>query len=129
MTPEQVALVAKAERSIAAARTLAGDGHHDFAIARAYYAMFYLASALLLGEELAFSKHSAVIAAFGRHLVKTGRIEAEFHAFLREAQDQRNLGDYDTGALLGDAEAEEQIRRAEAFLAMAVPILRSEQQE
>ena len=98
MTPEQAALIRKADRSIAAARTLAGEGHPDFAVARAYYAMFYLASALLLGDELAFSKHSAVIAAFGRHLVKTGRIGAEFHAFLREAQDQRNLGDYDTGA-------------------------------
>ena len=129
MTPEQAALVIKAERSIAAARSLARGGYHDFAVARAYYAMFYLASALLLGDELAFSKHSAVIAEFGRHLVKTGRVGAEFHAFLREAQDQRNLGDYDTGASLGNAEAEEQIRRAEAFLAMAVPILESEPEE
>ena len=36
--------------------------------------MFYMAQALLEGEGLAFSKHSAVIAALGRYFVKTGRL-------------------------------------------------------
>ncbi len=78
--------------------------------------MFYLAEALLLVEGLSFSKHSAVIAAFGRHFVRTGRLPDEFHAHLREAQDQRNIGDYGTGDAPGAEQAEEQIRRAERFL-------------
>ena len=74
MTAEQLALVQKAERSIRGARVLMEDGLHEFAVSRAYYAMFYLAEALLLGEGLAFSKHAAVIAAFGQHFAKSGRL-------------------------------------------------------
>jgi uncharacterized protein (UPF0332 family) len=32
--------------------------------------MFYIAEAILLDDELNYSKHSAVIAAFGKHFVK-----------------------------------------------------------
>ena len=53
-----------------AAQLLNDQGFHDFATSRAYYAMFYVAEALLLGEGLTFSKHSAVIAAFGKSFVK-----------------------------------------------------------
>ena len=55
MMPEQAALV-KARDSVHAARLLRSDNLYDFAISRAYYAMFYVAEALLLGEGLAFSK-------------------------------------------------------------------------
>ena len=56
--------------------------------------MFYVAEAILLGEGLTFSKHSAVIAAFGEHFVKPGRIPPEFHRYLIEGEDNRHLGDY-----------------------------------
>jgi uncharacterized protein (UPF0332 family) len=39
MTPEQKALLDKAERSIEAAQSLTEQGFHDFAISRSYYAM------------------------------------------------------------------------------------------
>ncbi len=123
MTPEQGALVAKAQESIRAARLLATEGMHDFAVSRAYYAMFYLAEALLLGEGLSFSKHSAVIAAFGRHFVKSGRLTAELHDFIRQAQDQRNRADYGTGDPLCEEDSANQIRRAERFRAAAVELL------
>jgi uncharacterized protein (UPF0332 family) len=45
--------------------------------------MFYVAQAFLLGDGLAFSKHSAVISAFGQHFTKTGRAPADFHRYLR----------------------------------------------
>jgi uncharacterized protein (UPF0332 family) len=56
--------------------------------------MFYLAEGLLLKEKLAFAKHSAVIAAFGREFAKTGRIPEQYHAYLREAAEARSIGDY-----------------------------------
>jgi len=34
--------------------------------------MFYTVEALLLSQNLTFSKHSAVISAFGKNFVKTG---------------------------------------------------------
>jgi uncharacterized protein len=47
---------------------------YTFAINRAYYALFYAVSALLLEEGRRFSKHSGVRAAFNRDLVKPGRL-------------------------------------------------------
>ncbi len=40
-------MIEKAKESTEAARSLAKDGHYDFAALRAYYAMFYVAGALL----------------------------------------------------------------------------------
>lgn len=61
-----------AQRSLKASKILIGSGDYDFSISRMYYVMFYCAEALLLTKDLKFSKHSAVIAAFGRDFVKTG---------------------------------------------------------
>ena len=70
MTPDQAALLRKAHSSLQAAKLLAGEKHFDFAVSRAYYTMFYVAEAFLLGQGLSFSKHSAVLAAFGERLAK-----------------------------------------------------------
>ena len=123
MTQEQAALVEKARSSLQAARLLSDEGYFDFAVARAYYTMFYLAEALLLGEDRAFSKHGAVIAAFGQLFAKTGRLPVEFHRYLIEGADSRNVGDYDTGPGLSGEDAAEQIDRAEQFLAAANGLL------
>lgn len=58
-------LLDKAERSLAAAEHLLLEGFPEFAAGRSYYAMFYATEALLLSRDLSFSKHSAVITAFG----------------------------------------------------------------
>jgi uncharacterized protein (UPF0332 family) len=61
---------------------------------RAYYAMFYIAEALLNEKELKFSKHSGVHAAFGEHFAKTKEMDAKFHRWLIDAFDKRLVGDY-----------------------------------
>ena len=119
MTPEQGALIKKAQKSLRAARLLAKDGLCDFAASRAYYAMFYVVQAFLLKEKLAYSKHSAVISAFGQRFAKGGRVPAEFHRYLIEGQESRNIGDYDTGPGLSRDEAAQQITRAQKFLQLA----------
>ncbi len=45
---EVMANIERAEQAVNAARKLASDGYNDFAASRAYYAVFYAASALLL---------------------------------------------------------------------------------
>jgi uncharacterized protein (UPF0332 family) len=82
MNADQEALLKKAEESIRAARLLTQEALPDFAIARAYYAMFYLAQALLNGKGLTFSKHGSTLSAFGLHFVKSGEVEAKFHQYL-----------------------------------------------
>ena len=85
MTPEQKALLEKAQDSLGAAELLAKNKYFDFAISRAYYSMFYVAEAFLLGEGSAFSKHTSVIAAFGQLFAKPGRVPSQFHRYLIEA--------------------------------------------
>jgi uncharacterized protein (UPF0332 family) len=102
-----------------ASKLLLSAGYAGFSASRTYYAMFYLAKAFLAGEGLSFSKHSAVISAFGHQFAKTGKVPAEFHRFLMEAQDLRFSGDYEEGDVVKAGEAQEQIEHAERFLEMA----------
>ena len=123
MTRPQQKLLDRARRTLAAARLLLRNGYLEESLSRSYYSMFYTARALLAGEGLSFSKHSAVIAAFGQRLVQTGRIPVEYHRFLRTAQDMRLGGDYNVDYAAVTEEVEEQIARAESFLRLAEPLL------
>ena len=123
MNANQRALLDKAQRSVAAGRRLAADGDLDFAVSRAYYAMFYTAQAFLLGRERIFSKHSAVIAAFGQEFAKDDEALREFHRGIVEAQDARNVGDYQIGAILSREDVKAHLDRADRFVQVAVQSL------
>ena len=120
MTDEQGELILKAQQSLDAATLLLNNNFADYATSRAYYTMFYLAEALLEGEGLSFSKHSAVISAFGREFAKTGRVPVEFHQFLIEAQELRTTGDYGQLNAVTQEQAAEQIDHATRFIALAL---------
>lgn len=119
MTKEQQDLLVKAQTSLEAAKLLLSNGYPDYAASRAYYAMFYIAEAFLEGDDLSFSKHAAVIAAFGREFAKPKRVSVDLHRFLIEAQELRNAGDYGQVNAVTAEQALEQINRAELFLAAA----------
>ena len=123
MIPEQIALLTKAGKSLRAAELLATNELLDFAASRAYYTMFYVAEAFLLGEGLTFSSHAAVISAFGRDFARTGRVPVEFHRYLIDAQDLRNQGDYDINSAITEADVNELIGQAEQFLELAQSLL------
>jgi uncharacterized protein (UPF0332 family) len=110
-------LLDKAQRAIQAAQALliAGD-FPDFAIGRAYYAMFYIAEALLEEKDLRFSKHGGVHGAFGEHYVKTGLFDPKFHRWLLNAFDTRIEGDYGAEVIVVTDDAEKLIHQAEEFL-------------
>ena len=116
MTDEQRKLLDLAEESLRAAGVLRDSGAHRFAVSRSYYAMFYCAEALLLEKQKAFSKHSAVIAAFGSEYAKPGLVPRELHRHLIEAAGMREDGDYDVDAIIGDSDCTEQLARARTFL-------------
>jgi len=120
MTGEQAALLRKAKASLEAAGLLNDRGFHEFAASRAYYSMFYIAEAFLLDKGLSFSKHSAVIASFGKEFIKSGLVPSEYHRYLIDANDARNVSDYDIVKTLSSDEAGLHIRRAEEFWALAV---------
>jgi uncharacterized protein (UPF0332 family) len=123
MNDEQQELLLKAQQSLEAAKLLLRNEYPDYATSRAYYTMFYIASALLDGEGLNFSKHSAVIAAFGREFAKPQRVPPDFHRFLIEAQELRATGDYGQLNAVAIDQATEQIDRAENFLTLAIQLI------
>ena len=123
MKEETGKLLEKAARAIEAAKTLLKTGSADFAAGRAYYAMFYIAEALLLEKKLSYSKHSAVHASFGKLYAKEGIIDPKFHRWLLDAFDQRIVGDYGVEAVITQADVEQIIEHAKEFLATAQPIL------
>jgi uncharacterized protein (UPF0332 family) len=116
---EQQQLIAKAEDSLRAAKLLLESKLYDVAVSRAYYAMFYIAEAFLLSQDLSFSKHAAVISKFGECFAKTGQVPKEFHRYLIQAQEARTRADYDATTTVQQPEARAQIERAEAFLTLA----------
>ena len=69
----------KAIRSVRASERLLDSGDAEFAASRAYYAMFYVAEALLSERGLRFRKHGGVHAAFGEHFAKSGELDPKYH--------------------------------------------------
>jgi uncharacterized protein (UPF0332 family) len=119
VTEDQAELIRKAEESLSAARLLLKEGYADYAASRAYYAMFYVAEAFLEGENLSFSKHSAVIAGLGQHFALTGRIPEALHRYIIEAQELRNAGDYGGLHSVSVEKAQEAIGHGQEFLEAA----------
>jgi len=91
-------------------------GHFDIVTSRAYYAMFYAASALLVSKGLTRSKHSGVHAAFGQHFVKPGLIEAEYSRMLVNAFNVRLDSDYEVMPALSEALAQDILRDSSQFV-------------
>ncbi|MGW8249940.1 MAG: HEPN domain-containing protein [Anaerolineales bacterium] len=87
-------LLLKARDNLDAARLLLGEDLTEIAASRAYYAMFYVAEALLFARGLVFSSHSAVLAAYGKEFAKPGLLNPEHHRHLLDAFEARQLGDY-----------------------------------
>lgn len=112
-------LLQKAARAIHAADTLLGAGDADFAVGRAYYALFYTAEALLHEKGLYSRKHGGIHALFGEHLVKSGLMDPKFHRYLLTAFDRRMQGDYGFDTVITTEEASATIEQAREFLAEA----------
>jgi uncharacterized protein (UPF0332 family) len=85
--------------------------------------MFYVAEALLLARGLAFSTHSAVIAAFGREFTRTGVVPAELQRYLTRAAGVRIVSDYQVVSQLTEHEVSQHIDRAERFLSVGEEFL------
>ena len=79
--------------------------------------MFYAVEALMLDRNLSFSKHSAVIAAFGKKFVKTGIFDSSFHRSLLNAFDLRNESDYGITPTVSKRKANQTIAEAGELLA------------
>jgi uncharacterized protein (UPF0332 family) len=119
MNQTQAQYLEKAKRSLMAARQNVESGFPEFALSRAYYTMFYVASAFLEGDDLSFGKHSAVIGAFGKSFAKTGRVPKQFHRYLITAEKARKEADYGVELEITVDNAQEIIIQAQEMLDFA----------
>ena len=119
MKSEIKGILERAGQSIEAAEVLLKKNLTGFATSRAYYAMFYIAEALLLSKGLSFSSHKAVISNYGKEFAKTKLLNPTFHKFLIEGFEKRQVGDYEFNEEISITEARLQIERAKEFLVIA----------
>jgi len=112
-------IIEKSERFINSAKLLAEHGDYDSAASRLYYAMLYVAEALLEAQGLSFSSHRGVISAFGQHFTKPGKIDSRFHKALLAGFSQRQMGDYRFDSDLAQEDIDQMILDASEFLKVA----------
>lgn len=114
----------RAQEDLEAASSNLQHGFYAVTVTRAYYAMFYAASALLASKGISRSKHSAVLAAFGEHFAKTGLIEADYAKSFGYAFDARLDSDYDIAFATDRTLAEGVLHEAGRFVQRCQQYLR-----
>jgi len=112
-------LMSNAEETLNAAEVLYKEEYLRDAVNRAYYAVFYIAEALLNEKDLRFKKHGTVHGSFAQHFVKTGIFEPKYHKLLIRSFGQRMLGDYDEVVQFKSDEVRQILEEAWDFLKVA----------
>ena len=110
-------LLDKALDTIEGAEGLLNIGKAEIAVGRAYYAMFYVAEALLYNEfDLKLNQHGQVIAAYGKNFAKTKALDPKYHRWLRDGFEKRIFGDYGVDTGINEDVAADMINQARDFL-------------
>lgn len=123
---QSLSLLQKAQVNIDATELLLREGIYDIAASRSYYAMFYTAEALLYSIGLSFSSHSAVIAAYGKEFAKTNLIPPEYHRYLIESFESRQVADYGVESIMTATKILEFLDQANGFLREAYKYLQAD---
>ena len=110
--------VARARTELAAASLLADNGFGAQAVSRAYYTAFYAAEAALLHLGETRAKHSGVVSAVGRLLVRARGMDERVGRLLRSLYERRSQADHGLAEV-----ADEEARRAVDDAKAAVDII------
>jgi uncharacterized protein len=106
----------RARRALRAAETLRAERLPEDAVSRAYYAVLHAAKAALLARETVAETHAGVRRLFGKDLITTGELEAEWGQVLSRIQDQRSVADYNVDVDIEGPVADELIADATRFV-------------
>ena len=108
--------IEKAEKFLSTAKHALDTGDYDSCVSRSYYAMFFMAEAVLLTKGLSASSHKGVMSLFGEYFVKTEIFERDLGKALNDAYDKRLVGDYGVGFTVTEEEAKDLLETAQNFV-------------
>jgi len=109
-------LIEKAGKFLVTAQQALNSGDYDSCASRCYYAMFFMAEAMLLTKNLTASSHKGVISLFGEHFVKAGIFERNLGKALSNAHDKRLVGDYGIGFVVTEQQARDLLEIGRDFV-------------
>jgi len=110
-------LLSLASEDLETAGILYNSQRYRSCISRAYYAMYYIAQALLLSAGIETSTHRGVIKLINLHFVKTGQISPNISKLLSDVYDLRQSGDYSTNFVADEIIASKAIADSKTFVA------------
>lgn len=84
----------KADLNLEQAKVNSQYGYWDLVANRLYYAAFHAVSALLIKDGHAVSSHKGAVLMFGKHYVKTGKVDIIQGRLYSQLQTLREKGDY-----------------------------------
>lgn len=85
----------KAEQVFIEAVDNARLNHWSLAANRLYYALFHIATALLINKGINVKSHAGVICALGQQIVNAGLLSKDDARLVSKLQHMRQSGDYD----------------------------------
>ena len=116
--------IARAKRYLRTAHLLVEDGDYASSVSRSYYAMFYVARALLREKNSSPKTHSGLRNQFGLHFVKEGPLSERFAQMLNDAEELRTLAEYAEEFVITEDDAETTLQDAEEFVERSSALLR-----
>ena len=105
-----------AEEMLEVARLNLNNDYYGSVCNRAYFAVFYAASALLFSKGMSFGKHSAIISAFRQHFIKTGEFDVKWSGIYQRIMSHRQSSDYDINVRVEKEQGVDDLKGAQAFV-------------
>jgi uncharacterized protein (UPF0332 family) len=117
--------VRKARQALAAADRLIESGLFEDAVSRLYYAVFHMASAVLLGLDIEVKTHAALQSLFAQHVVRAGLVAPDCSRRLAALFGVRQQADYNRHFTIDDRGAREELAGAREIIAELEAVLRA----
>lgn len=107
----------KSELTLKESEVLATSEFFNAAVNRLYYAVYYAASALMLGSSLETVTHKGIKTMLGLKFIQPGILEREYGQIYQRLFDSRQAGDYEDFIYYEKGTYEELRPLAEKFIA------------
>ena len=87
--------IQKAEKALVEAKDNSTFGHWNLVANRLYYAVFHMASAMLIDKGFSAKSHNGIFCILGQEFVRKGILDREDAKLASRLQNMRQSGDYD----------------------------------